>query len=113
LALRQIHGRYAAYLNARALVHCGFPDRHGLLDLTLWRESWTISSWRAFLAATGGGGRRGDPQERAYGPPLGDAEFVRGLERALCRPLAPKKGGRPPKQIEDSRQAPLAFVPLE
>ena len=96
----------------RRRAHCGFPDRHGLLDLTLWRESWTISSWRAFLAATGEESDSEAIRKNTHtGHPLRDTEFVRGLERALCRPLAPKKGGRPPKQTADSRQAPLAFVP--
>ena len=160
LALRHIHGRYAAYLNARqtasghvwqgrfyscpldtphlwatlryternpvragiavepelyawssASVHCGFPDRYGLLDLTVWRSSWTISAWRAFLADTGGDADAEAIRKNTHtGRPLGDAEFVHGLERALCRPLAPKKGGRPSKQTEDSRQTPQAFA---
>jgi hypothetical protein len=49
--------------------------------------------------------------DRRYGRPLGTEEFVRELEGATKQSLAPRKGGRPRKEVEDERQGELVFEP--
>ncbi len=43
------------------------------------------------------------------GRPLGSHDFVVSLERQLHRNLAPRPGGRPPKQRPDAAQLGLDF----
>jgi hypothetical protein len=49
-------------------------------------------------------------QSTHTGRPLGSPEFVAALEQLTLRPLAPRKGGRPKKPSNDSRQSSLTFV---
>jgi hypothetical protein len=48
-------------------------------------------------------------QNTHTGRPLGSTDFVDALEKTMQRPLAPKKGGRPPNQKIDSKQANFTF----
>ena len=50
-------------------------------------------------------------QSTHTGRPLGTEEFVHELEKATERALAPRKGGRPVKQVSDARQGELDFEP--
>jgi hypothetical protein len=45
------------------------------------------------------------------GRPLGEAEFIEGLEKSMGRRLVPQKGGRPEKPAISGRQAALIFEP--
>ncbi len=158
-ALKNTHGRYAAYFNARracsghvwqgryyscpldpphfwaalryiernpvrsglsqqpgdwrwssAAIHCGAPDTRGWIDLTLWRETWTVPEWREYVAGAGENSADANIRRNTHsGRPLGSADFVRALERTLRRNLLPIPGGRPPKKTSGERQAALAF----
>jgi len=44
------------------------------------------------------------------GRPLGGPEFVTQMEKAISRPLAPQKGGRPRKPAAQQRQTSICFV---
>ena len=159
VTLKQTHGRYAAYWNAKhgssghvwqgrfyscpldrphlwealrytelnpvraglvteaaawgwssAAVHCGETPAGAWLDLEEWQERWDVSRWRAYLAA-------GDPESDMMavrqcthtGRPLGTEGFISELEQATKRRLAPRKGGRPAKLVEDPRQDEFVF----
>lgn len=152
--LKQAHGRYASYWNARAsssghvwqgrfyscpldeshlwtalryvelnpvragmasaaetwrwssgAAHCipGVADQW--LDMDRWRKRWTAAEWKEYLASKESAA--GDSALRHCthtGRPLGSSEFVAQLEQATLRLLAPRKGGRPKKSSDDSRQ---------
>ncbi len=57
-----------------------------------------VEDWRAFLDGGLGDGEAETVRRHAHtGRPLGDADFVAGLEKKLKRPLGPRKRGRKPK----------------
>lgn len=94
-----------------AAAHAGFADPDPILEMERWRQRWTVSQWCSYLAVAD------SPTELALlrrfthtGRPLGTAEFVAGLEAAILRPLAAKKGGRPKKVAPDPRQFSLTSV---
>jgi putative transposase len=161
IALKQTHGRYAAYWNAKhcssghvwqgryyscpldrphlwealrytelnpvraglvaeaegwswssAAVHCGVAAADGWLAMEEWSERWDVSSWREYLAAGGTEAERLAVRQCTHtGRPLGTEEFVHELEEATMRPLAPRKGGRPAKVVQEDRQGEIAFEP--
>jgi hypothetical protein len=79
--------------------------------LEVWRNSWTASAWRQYLAAGEMESKLKEIRRCTHtGRPLGSAEFVQALERSMKRRLAPQKGGRPPKAGLDARQSELAFA---
>ncbi|HET6215481.1 MAG TPA: transposase [Acidobacteriaceae bacterium] len=81
-----------------ATAHCGVEVGNELLDLEVWRNNWTASAWRHYLAAGEMESKLAEiPRCTPTGRPLGSTEFVQALERAMKRRLAPQKGGRPPK----------------
>jgi len=95
-----------------AAIHCGAAGAEGLLTMEPWRQRWDPSSWKEYLLA----GQTEDEiqsvrQSTHTGRPLGTEEFVRDLEEATERTLAPQKGGRPPKAAEDDRQCEFSFEP--
>jgi putative transposase len=95
-----------------AAVHCGTGAENGLLAMELWKERWDACRWRQYLEA-------GETEEALSamrqsthtGRPLGGEEFVRDLEAATERVLAPRKGGRPSTPATDLRQGELRFEP--
>jgi putative transposase len=40
-----------AWMGSSAAAHCGTEARNEILDLELWRNHWTASAWRQYLAA--------------------------------------------------------------
>lgn len=93
-----------------AAAHCGGEARDEILDLQVWRENWTASAWREYLAAGEMESRLTEIRRCTHtGRPLGSTEFVQALEGSMKRRLAPQKGGRPPKTRLDPRQSELAF----
>jgi putative transposase len=162
LALRNAHGRYASYLNARqsssghvwqgryyscpldtdhlwaalryselnpvlagmvtaaylyrwssAAAHCGRPDGSLPLcvDRALWDESWDAVAWRKFLEQADAARDVETLRANTHsGRPLGSAEFVKGLEKALHRALVPRKGGRTRNREREPDQWALTFV---
>jgi len=158
--LKQTHGRYASYWNARqsstghvwqgrfyscplddshlwkalryvelnpvragmlpaaedwrwssAAAHCvpGAADK--LLDMERWQKRWTVAQWNQYLAARESATDVGALRQCTHtGRPLGTSEFIAQFEQTTARPLAPRKGGRPKKPADDSRQDGFAFV---
>ena len=93
-----------------AVAHCGSGEPDSGLETDLWSKRWSAGSWREYLAA-------GETEAEVTairqcthtGRPLGTAEFIRSLEQATLRHLAPQKGGRPGKVREHRGQQVLAF----
>ena len=159
LALKQTHGRYAIYFNARhessghvwqgryyscpldlghlwralrytelnpvraglvcdparyrwssAASHCGLAHPYSPLDLAPWPEPWTTADRRGYLAAAVSDEELNAIRQNTHtGRPLGDAHFVRALEKLLRRPLVPDRGGRPRRDRSEARQQVLAL----
>ena len=159
-ALKQAHGRYASYWNARqsstghvwqgrfyscpldeahlwqalryvelnpvragmveaaeawrwssAAAHCGLASPDPILEMERWRQRWTASEWRQFLAdAESADEIRTLRHSTHTGRPLGSKEFMAALEEMMSRPLIPRKGGRPKKTVPDRRQLSLTSV---
>jgi putative transposase len=157
--LRDTHGRYATYLNARqaasghvwqgryfsclldgthlwaalryvernpvraamvtqahaypwssAAAHCATAaDAKALLDLGLWQAEWTPASWRSFLDDAAEPEADQIRQYTHTGRPLGSEDFVKQMERQLCRTLAPQKGGRPRQPPAENAQESFDF----
>ncbi len=160
LTLKQAHGRYATYWNARqsssghvwqgrfyscplgeshlwralrfvelnpvrammvakaeqwnwssAAAHCGADASTAALAIERWAKRWSLAEWREFLDEG-----EADTELKALrqcthtGRPLGETEFVVQLERAMLRPLAAQKGGRPKKPATDPWQRTVSFV---
>lgn len=96
-----------------AAAHCatGRPDAG--LEMDPWQGAWDAARWREYLHAAGAGADAEAIRRSTHtGRPLGAADFVAGLERALRRPLAAQKGGRRPNKRLDERQEALAFGQL-
>jgi putative transposase len=162
VVLRDVHGRYATYLNGRqsasghvwqgryfscpldaqhlwaalryvernpvragmakraeeyawssAAAHCGGSDKQGLLDLDFWRGEWSVVSWRSFLEDAAEAEAERIRRNTHTGRPLGSEDFVKQMERRLCRTLAAQKGGRPRKESLDEAQQLFDFAITE
>ena len=159
-SLKQAHGRYASYWNARrsssghvwqgrfyscpldephlwralryaelnpvraqmvataeqwrwssAAVHCGAMGSDAMLETERWSKRWTVGEWRQYLADAESSADLNALRRCTHtGRPLGSPEFVTELEKAMLRPLAPQKGGRPKKPASDQGQTSLTFV---
>ncbi len=97
------------YRWSSAAAHCG-GDWPAYLDAAPWAEVWKPSTWREYLYADGVETDAEAIRASTHtGRPLGGPEFVKGLERALGRQLAPQKGGRPAKYAAEEGQETLAF----
>ncbi len=87
----------ADYAWSSAVTHLGGRDAAELVELEQWRKEWRPEEWARWL----GQGEERIDEARAIreathaGRPLGSADFVRGLERAMERKLTPGKAGRP------------------
>ena len=78
-----------------------------------WAPRQDAARWREYLHAAGAGADAEAIRRSTHtGRPLGAADFVADLERALRRPLAAQKGGHPPKKRLEERQQALAFHQL-
>jgi putative transposase len=101
-----------AWMWSSAAAHCATGTGNDILDLEVWRNHWTGSAWRQYLAAGERESKLTEIRRCTHtGRPLGSAEFVQALERSMKRRLAPQKGGRPPTTCLDARQCELAFEP--
>lgn len=93
-----------------AAAHCGSEEPHASLEADLWSKRWSAAGWREYLAA-------GETEAEVTairqcthtGRPLGTTEFIRSLEQATLRRLAPRKGGRPGKGLDRRTQQVLSF----
>ena len=159
-SLKQAHGRYASYWNARrsssghvwqgrfyscpldeshlwkalryvelnpvrarmvtapelwkwssAAAHRNLTAPDPVLEMERWRNRWTVSEWREFLAVADTPDDLNALRQFTHtGRPLGSAEFVAALEERTRRTLTPRKAGRPKQTSTDSRQSTLTFV---
>jgi putative transposase len=101
-----------AWMWSSAAAHCGTEAGNEFLDLDVWRNHWTGSTWRRYLAAGEMESKLAAIRQCTHtGRPLGSTEFVQALEGSMKRRLAKQKGGRPPKACLDARQSELAFEP--
>ena len=95
----------AAWPWSSAAAHCGTADPDACLEMSTWRQSWSVATWRKFL-------EEGETESelRALrrctqtGRPLGSAEFTRTLEARTQRRLTPGPRGRPRKTPEGQVQ---------
>ena len=103
------------YFWSSAAPHCAGDERHAFLDLDFCRAEWNALSWQQFLGDEASEDADAEQVRRSThtGRPLGAEAFVRALEQELHRPLAPRKGGRPPKRRLDSLPESLDFATLE
>ena len=88
-----------------AKAHVSGRDVTGLLEMETWKQRCPLGDWAEALEP-----REGDEAEarrirRATrtGRPLGDEEFVTGLERRLGRELKRRKPGPKEKKREEKR----------
>jgi putative transposase len=93
-----------------AAVHCGAAAAGDWLAMKDWQSRWDVSSWREYLAAGEDESEIAAVRQCTHtGRPLGTEEFVRDLEAAAKRLLAPRKGGRPANVGKDERQGEFCF----
>jgi putative transposase len=93
-----------------AAPHCGRARPDICLDMETWRRSWSASDWRTFLSAPEAESEIAALRKCTHtGRPLGTPEFVKTLEQDLKRKLVPRKGGRPPKSVDNQRQSSFPF----
>src|SRR5712692_3457142 len=93
-----------------AAAHCGGGDADAALQMARWAKRWSAASWREYLG-------HGETEAEVAairkcthtGRPLGTVEFLRELEQATLRRLAPQKGGRASHVAGDTGQKVLAF----
>lgn len=84
-----------------AAAHCGLAEPDISLTTDLWRQHWSPSTWRQFLAVVETESELAALRKCTHtGRPFGSKEFVKKLERETSRLLAPRKGGRPNKTSE-------------
>ncbi|HKW98894.1 MAG TPA: transposase [Bryobacteraceae bacterium] len=105
--------RAEEYVWSSAAAHCGAPDVHRVLDTALWMAEWTAESWKRFLSDEADSDIEAMRNHTHTGRPLGSEAFVKQMERTLCRPLVPQKGGRPRGQIRRAKQELLDFAVVE
>lgn len=163
VALKQTHGRYAAYWNAlhgssghvwqgrfyscpldldhlwiamryaelnpvraglvaqaeiwrwsSALAHTSSRESDGLLDWETWGKRWSPESWKEYLSAGETALEVKSIRQCTHtGRPLGGSGFVKSLEEATQRQLAPRKGGRPRNLSAPKSQTALPFAKNE
>ena len=78
----------------------------------MWRSHWTDTAWREYLGAGEMESRLAVIRQRTHtGRPLGTAEFILSLEKAMQRRLTLQKGGPHEKIVMDRRQGELTFDP--
>jgi putative transposase len=79
-----------------AAAHCGAEAQNEILDLEVWRNSWTASAWRQYLAAAEMESKLKEIRRCTHtGRPLGSAEFVAG-SRTVHEATAGATKGRAP-----------------
>ncbi|MCE5307873.1 MAG: hypothetical protein LLG20_09520 [Acidobacteriales bacterium] len=80
----------------------GLVNTPAMMDLSSWRERFTAEQWRQTLLGESVTEAEQRLRVSTYtGRPAGSEEFVKQAEAALNRKLAPGKGGRPKKQVQE------------
>jgi putative transposase len=92
-----------------ATAHCGLTGPDAMLEMGRWRQRWTVSGWRSFLAEAESPAELDKLRQFTHtGRPLGSPEFVTELEASRSRPLAARKRGR--RQIATPALRQLSFT---
>jgi putative transposase len=95
-----------------AASHCGAEHADPLLSLEKWQGRWTSAQWQDYLAVDEAESQLSTIRQHTHtGRPLGSAAFVRDLEAATHRQLAPQKRGPREKITIDHRQSQFSFEP--
>ena len=77
----------AAWPWSSAAAHCGAADPDACLEMSRWRQSWSVNAWRKFLEEGETAAElRALRRSTHTGRPLGPREFVRGDRRAHGTP---------------------------
>ena len=93
-----------------AAIHCGRSLEEGWLAMEMWRRRWPDASWREYLDAGESESKLVSIRRYTHtGRPLGDAEFVRALERETKRLLALQKRGPKKRAHREQRQGTFSF----
>lgn len=83
-------------------VRLGLANTPAMMDLSAWRERFTVEQWRQTLLEESVTEAERRLRVSTYtGRPAGSEEFVKQAEAALNRKLAPGKGGRPRKHVQE------------
>ena len=99
-----------AWVWSSAAAHCGVAAADARLAMEEWTAQWNASTWSEYLRAGATESEIETFRQCTHtGRPLGTEEFVDELEQRTKRRLAPRKGGRPAKQQEDTRQGVFTF----
>ena len=94
-----------------AAAHCGLASPDAMLQMERWQRRWSAGEWQSFLAVADSAADLADLRRFTHtGRPLGSPEFVSELERAMLRPLAPRRRGRPNQAAPDPRQLGITSV---
>jgi putative transposase len=94
-----------------AAAHCATAPPVDCLEMELWRARWSAETWRTFLSQQESETELTAIRQSTHtGRPLGTTAFVRALERATQRHLAPGKRGRPRKTAPDPQQSLLPLI---
>jgi putative transposase len=90
-------GEQYPWSSARA--HVSGVDVASLVDIAAWREVRGVGDWGDMLSGPPDEDEcRALRQATLTGLPLGEAEFVKGMEKEAGRRLTPGRVGRPPRQ---------------
>jgi len=82
-----------------AAAHCGTAEPDAILEMNSWQQHWNHADWRQYLAAQNAANDHVAIRRSTHtGRPLGTPEFVKALEKATQRKLAPKRG--PPRETQ-------------
>jgi len=99
-----------SYPWSSAAAHCGTAEPDVILEMNTWRQHWSHTSWREYLATQTSEAKHTAIRKCTHtGRPLGTPEFIAALEERMRRKLAPKKGGRPETSRVDRDQSELKF----
>jgi len=95
-----------SYVWSSAAAHCGTGEPEVALEMEFWQKHWNLISWREYLNAEGTEAEAEVIRQSTHtGRPLGTAQFIEALEKAMRRQLLPKKGGRPVKLKETNQES--------
>jgi hypothetical protein len=73
-------------------IHRGTNQHDAFSALDAWRRHWTVTTWRGYLGKAEIESKLAVIRQRTHtGRPLGTAEFIQDLEKALQRQLALQK----------------------
>lgn len=101
----RITGAPQDYAWSSARAHCGQEEAPPWLETDDFRAAWSVQRWREYLSEEATEKEADAVRACTHTGRLpGSPSFVAELAKTLRRRLAPRKGGRPPKQEQDQTQ---------